>query len=149
MRGRLLHPPLLAALGAAGHGAQILVCDANYPASTQSPPGAPRIHLNLAPGLVDAVRVTEVIAGAVPIEAGTVMAPNQDGPYAVGSDPDIFAEFARVLRAEGGPTQLDRLHRWDFYRAAGAPEVAAVVVTGEERLYGNLLLRIGVVRARG
>ncbi len=30
LRYSLIHPPLLAALGAAGHGARVLIADANY-----------------------------------------------------------------------------------------------------------------------
>jgi L-fucose mutarotase/ribose pyranase (RbsD/FucU family) len=48
----LIHPPLLAALGAAGHGARVLIADSNYSHSTNIHPSAALIHLNLRPGLV-------------------------------------------------------------------------------------------------
>jgi RbsD / FucU transport protein family. len=31
LKTRLLHPEILAALGEAGHGAQVLIADGNYP----------------------------------------------------------------------------------------------------------------------
>ena len=37
----LVHPPLLRALAAAGHGSQVLLADGNYPAATANRP-APR-----------------------------------------------------------------------------------------------------------
>ncbi len=49
LRSPLIHPPLLAALGAAGHGARVLIADANYSHSTKVYPGAALIHLNVRP----------------------------------------------------------------------------------------------------
>ena len=46
---RLLHPEILAALGEAGHGAQVLIADGNYPLATRSNPDAYRVFLNLEP----------------------------------------------------------------------------------------------------
>ena len=40
LRSPLIHPQLLAALGAAGHGARVLIADANYSHSTNVYPGA-------------------------------------------------------------------------------------------------------------
>jgi L-fucose mutarotase len=54
LRFPLIHPPLLAALGAAGHGGvargRVLLADANYSHSTNVSPAATVIHLNLRPG---------------------------------------------------------------------------------------------------
>jgi len=38
LRSPLIHPPLLAALGAAGHGGRVLIADANYSHSTNIHP---------------------------------------------------------------------------------------------------------------
>jgi L-fucose mutarotase len=58
LRTRLIHPEILAALAAAGHGSQLLLSDGNFPHATASPPGARRVYLNLSPGRVT---VTEVL----------------------------------------------------------------------------------------
>jgi len=149
LKGRLLHPELLRALGQAGHGAKVLLADGNYPLSIKSPATAARIYLNLAPGVVTVTDVLEALVGAIPIEAAEVMVPD-DGP-----EPPIFAEFRRLLSgattlesvAPGGgrPEQLRPLSRFAFYDAASAPDVAVAVATGERRIYANLLLTIGVV----
>jgi L-fucose mutarotase len=65
----IIHPPLLAALGAAGHGALVLIADANYSHSTNTHRGAALIHLNLRPGLVTVDDVFESALAAVPVEA--------------------------------------------------------------------------------
>jgi len=131
----LLHPQILGALGAAGHGSRILVADGNYPFSTGSPPGAARVYLNLVPGVVDAVTVTAALAATVPVEAAVTMRPDTE------DEPAIVADFRSTLPAG---TPMSTLDRPDFYQAARGVDVALVVATAEQRLYGNLLITIGV-----
>lgn len=131
----LLHPRILGALAAAGHGSRVLVADGNYPFSTGSAPGATRVYLNLVPGVVDAVTVTAALAAAVPVEAAVTMRPDTD------DEPPIVAD----LRAALPPgTPMSALARGEFYEAARGVDVALVVATAEQRLYGNLLITIGV-----
>ena len=135
--GRLIHPPLLAALGAAGHGATVLLCDGHYPATTAVGPNAERVHLNLAPGLLDTSAVLDVLLDALPVEAAAVMVP----PH--GPDPAAVAGHrARLAQLEG--VQVRALQRQAFYDAARGPDLAVVVVTGDVRQYANLLLVVGV-----
>jgi len=123
----------------------VLIADGNYPASTTVGPHAQVVHLNLTPGTVDAVTVLAVLAAALPVEAAYVMSPDPDGPHASWPDPDIWARFAETLAAAGWVTPIAGIPRHDFYAEAATPAVALVVVTAETALYGNLLLRIGVV----
>ena len=76
LRSTLIHPPLLAALGAAGHGGRVLIADANYSHSTNIHPRAVLIHLNLRPGLVTVDQVLEPVIATVPVESATVMQPD-------------------------------------------------------------------------
>ena len=146
LTGRLLHPGILAALAGAGHGSLVLVTDANYPATTQRGPHAEVVHLNLAPGVVDAVTVVAALAAQAPIEEAFVMAPATAGPYALADDPPIWSRFTAALADAGSPVPLQRLERTAFYAAAATPDVALCVVTGETEVYANLLFRVGVVR---
>ena len=132
---RLLHPEILRALGEAGHGAQVLIADGNYPLATKSNPGARRVFLNLAPGQLTVTDVLAVLAGAIPIEAAHVMGPDD------GSEPSIFADFRALLPG----TELGRLGRFEFYDMARGPDTALAIATGEQRIYANILLTIGVV----
>jgi len=122
-----------------------LVCDANYPATTRRGPRADLVHLNLRPGLVNAVEVLECLLGVVPVEESLVMAPLVQGPYAHNGEPPIWAEFRTALSAAGAPSDLLPLPRQEFYETASCPDVALTIVSGEARIYGNLLLRVGVV----
>jgi L-fucose mutarotase len=59
--------------------------------------------------------------------------------------PEICGEFQAIVdRVEGRPVALAKLERFAFY--ARAREAFALVQTGETRLYGNVLLKKGVVR---
>ncbi len=136
LKSTLLHPEILRALGGAGHGSKVLIADGNYPFGTGAPADATRVYLNLAPGVLDVVQVLRVVAGAIPVETAEVMVPEK------GPEPAIFAEFRSVL---GKGLPLQTLGRFQFYDAARDRSVALVVATGEQRIYANILLTIGVV----
>lgn len=136
LRYPITHPPLLAALGAAGHGSRILLADGNYPHSTGIGPQAALVHLNLRPGLVAVDQVLEPLLETVPVEAAAVMVPDD------GSTPEVFARYRELL---GGGLELKPLGRFEFYRACREPDVAVAIATGDQRLYANLLLTVGVV----
>ena len=136
LRGQLIHPEILDALGRAGHGSKVLIADGNYPFATAAGPRARPVFLNLSPGLVRVTDVLRVLAPAIPIEAAAVMMPPD-------AEPPIFAEFRRLLPAD---VALDPLDRFAFYAAARDESVALLIATGEERVYANILLTIGVVK---
>ncbi|HUW62062.1 MAG TPA: RbsD/FucU family protein [Candidatus Bathyarchaeia archaeon] len=135
LKQRLIHPDLLEVLAAAGHGAKVLITDANYPASTQVGENAAVVYLNLAPGLVTATEVLEVLRTAIPVEDAAVMEPDS------GPEPSIFKEFRQLLP----DLALTMFSRFEFYEEASGPDTCLQIVTGEQRLYANLLLTIGVV----
>jgi L-fucose mutarotase len=136
LKTKLLHPEILQALGSAGHGSKVLIADGNYPFGTRSSPAAKRVYLNLAPGLVTVTDVLRVLVDAIPIEAAEVMMPES------GIEPSIFADFRQILPKD---LALKPLGRFQFYDAARDPDTALVVATGEQRIYANILLTIGVV----
>lgn len=41
--------------------------------------------------------------------------------------------------------ELTRIARFTFYEAASGPDVCLTIATGQQRIYANLLLPIGVV----
>jgi L-fucose mutarotase len=134
---RLIHPEILAALGAAGHGSRVLIADGNYPFSTGASPDARRVYLNLRPGLVSVLDALETLVSAIPIESALVMVPPE------GPQPPIQADMRRLLPA-GVP--MEKKGRMEFYEEAKSPDMALVIATGEQRVYANILLVIGVVK---
>ena len=136
LKYRLLHPELISALAGAGHGSRVLLADANYPHDTGAPPGARRIYLNLAPGLLSVTDVLAVLAEAVPIEAAHFM------QQADGQPAPVIAEMRRLLP----DVPFESLERFAFYDTAHSRLTSIMVATGEQRLYANLLLTIGYIR---
>jgi L-fucose mutarotase len=135
LKSQLLHPTILRALGESGHGSAVLIADGNYPFNTGANPAATRAYLNLMPGVLGAPEVLQALVTAIPVEAAHVMIPDD------GSEPPIFAEFRQHLPG----LSLETHERFAFYDMARQPDVSLVIATGEQRIYANLLLVIGVV----
>ena len=132
----LLHPEVLRGLGEAGHGAQILIADGNYPLLTRTNPGARKVYLNFAADMLSVTDVLKVLTTAIPIEAALTM--RADG----GEEPPIVAGFRALLPG----ITLQSLDPSSFYEAARGPDLALAIATGERRTYANILITIGVVQ---
>ncbi|KAI9048051.1 hypothetical protein LZ554_007848 [Drepanopeziza brunnea f. sp. 'monogermtubi'] len=136
----LLTPELLQALRAMGHGNTIAIVDANFPAASTGPP-----VIRLAGA--SATDAANAILSLMPLddfvdEAAWCMEVVGD-PSA---DLPVYKEFREsMLKHEGGNFELKKLERMKFYEQAS--KAFCVVSTSETRLYGNLLLKKGVVRA--
>jgi L-fucose mutarotase len=134
----LLSPDLLQILAAMGHGDEILIADANFPAAALAR------RLCRMDGANTSVAIRAILT-LLPLdqyvdEPAAVMAVVDD-PEAV---PETEIEFRKILdEAEGRKVGVQRLERFAFYERAR--EVFAILVTGESRLYGNIILKKGVV----
>ena len=134
----LLTADLLHALAGMGHGDEIAIVDANFPAA------------RLGPRVIDLAGASspEALAAVLtvlPLDADTTPAAVTmqviDRPEAVA---EAVADFAAVFTACGlADCEIGTLERHAFYeRAANA---SALIRTGELRPYGNILLVKGVV----
>jgi L-fucose mutarotase len=134
----LLAPELLHALAAMGHGDELAVVDANFPAVSVA---RRLVRLDGVP----APRALQAILSLLPLDTFTdtpaaVMAVVGD-PAAV---PPPVREFQPIVDAAAGrPVRLVALERFAFYERARA--AFAVVATGDTRAYGNILVTKGVV----
>lgn len=137
LKTQLLHPEILAALAVSGHFSQVLIADANFPVASLRGPNAKVVHLNLAPGVLDALTVLDVLLGAIPVQAATVMTPPAD--YA----PPIHASYRERL---GEAVEWEQMERWAFYEKISSPRTTLIVATAERRRFTNLLLEVGVVK---
>jgi L-fucose mutarotase len=141
LKSQLIHPQILSALGKAGHGAKVLISDGNYPHWPKHGPNAEVVFLNLAPGQVLVTDVLKALLTAIYVEKAEVMDPKGALPQ----DPPIWNEFREILHAAKADLELDKIDRFGFYDAASTPEICLTVATGDQRIYANLLLTIGVV----
>ena len=140
LKYRLIHPPLLGALARCGHGSRILIADANYPHLTGAPAGAERIYLNLAPGLLTVSQVLQLVLEAIPVESAIVTLNEAH------EEPPVVAEYRQMLPA-GAAVQA--LARFEYYEAVKSPDTCLVIATGDQKLYANVLLVVGVVTPEG
>ncbi|OQR86820.1 FucU, fucose operon fucU protein [Achlya hypogyna] len=143
----ILPPALLSVLATMGHGDELLIADANFPASSQ---GRDVIHMQGS----SATDVLAAILKLLPLDSfaeyqATVMkqvtAPDEDAP--------IVGDFASLLDAvylaDGAkrPAAVERVDRFAFYDRAKT--TYAIVATGEVRLYGNIIVKKGVIGGDG
>ena len=138
----ILSPDLLHVLRSMGHGDEIVVADANFPADSMSQ------KLVRLDGL-SVTAVADAILSVMPLDDFVEAAAWR---MEVVGDPDaeqpIFGEFREIIRRREGPRfTLASLERFAFYDRAEA--AYAIVATGERRLYGNIVLKKGVVRPEG
>lgn len=133
LKGKLIHPEIMAALSLCGHGDKVLIADGNYPLSSKSG-GAEKVYLGLTPGLPTVTDVLAAIQSAVVIEKAEVMDPGD------GTTPEIFGEFTQMLDG----MELGKIGRWDFYDECCKESVRLAISTGEKRTFANILLTIGV-----
>jgi L-fucose mutarotase len=134
----LLSPDLLHILASMGHGDELLIADANFPADSTAQ------RLIRLPG-IDASTALRSILTVFPLDQyvakpAAVMAVVDD-PHAT---PDSVKEFQSVLDlANSGPVGMERIERFAFYDRAR--KTYAIVATGERRLFGNLILSMGLL----
>lgn len=134
----LLGPDLLGILRAMGHGDEIAIVDANYPADSAGP------VLVRLDGIA-ATDVLEAILTVMPLddfveESAICM---QVVGNASQREP-VMEEFENILAHHEPSRRLTSLERFAFYDRV--KQGYAVVQTGERRLYGNIILKKGIVR---
>lgn len=134
----VLSPDLLHALRAMGHGNEIVIADANFPGESLGPTCI-RADGSTASRILQAVLSVMPLDSFVPDPALTMQVVGE--PDAV---PEAVTDFQRIIRETAdNPAKIQTLERFAFYeRAASA---FAIVQTGERRLYGNIILKKGVI----
>ena len=133
----LLSPELLRVLRAMGHGDEIAIVDGNYPADEHGK-RVVRLDGHDAPRILDAILSVMPVDDMVP-EA--VWRPAAHGD-ASRIEP-VFADFLRVLRKHEPAQHIVPLVGDAFYGRVKA--CYSVVASSEPRLYGNIILRKGVI----
>ena len=136
---KLLMGDILKILCDMGHGDELVIADANFPADALA------TRLIQLPG-IDGVKVAEAVFSVFPLDTYSDPAFIMD---LTDSDkekhmpiPVIWADYEKAVKANGGD-KLSKLERFEFYERA--KKAYAIIQTGEERQYGNLLLVKGVV----
>jgi L-fucose mutarotase len=134
----ILGPDLLHILRAMGHGDEIAIVDANYPGDSAGP------ELVRLDG-ISATEVLEAVLTLMPLD--TFVDEPAIGMAVVG-EPDtrveIHGAFDQIVKKHEPGMTFTVMERFAFYDRVS--DAYAVVQTGERRLYGNILLKKGIIR---
>ena len=135
---KILSPQLVKVLMEMGHGDEIVIADANFPSSSVSS------NVIRADGL-SGVDLLEAILKLFPLDT---YSENQVFLMEVvpGDDykPEIWKEYKNILLESGEPCNIGYIERFAFYERA--KQSFAVIASGEEALYANVILKKGVVK---
>lgn len=134
----ILGPDLLHALQAMGHGDEITIVDGNYPGASAGP-RLIRADGHAATDLLKAILEVMPLDDFVP-DPAVVMQVVGDATQR----PPVVEEYAAIVAGYEPKVKLASLERFAFYKRANAGY--AMVQTGEQRLYGNIILKKGVIR---
>ena len=134
----ILSPDLLHALRAMGHGDDIVIADANFPGTSS---GVTCIRL-------DGISATDTLKAVLTVMPLDTFVPDPALVMQVVGDPHaapaIVSEFQTIIdQTADNPAQIGSLERFAFYERA--KKAFVVVQTGEQRLYGNIILKKGVI----
>jgi L-fucose mutarotase len=139
----ILTPDLLWLLASMGHGDDLVVVDANFPATHTARMTSSQRLIQL-PGMTMETAVRAIMT-LYPLDD---FVPDPVRVMMPVDDPDRVPEIQRAVLAEiagavGRPVTPGKLSRPDFYRAAA--EGFGVVRVGDSRGYGCFLIRKGVI----
>ena len=143
---RVLPPRLLYILASMGHGDELVLADANFPAASvaRAEPSAELICCDAltVPELLQAICQLMPLDTYVEYPAAVMQVTVQDAGKV---ETPVWNEFRNIMQAaEGGrEIQLEQVERFAFYERA--KKAFAVVSTGESALYGNLIIKKGVL----
>jgi L-fucose mutarotase len=130
-------PELLIVLHRMGHGDELILADAHFPGHSIGPQVL----------RADGITITQLLDGVMPLFELDSYAPPLVMMDVVSGDTldrAVEQDYMHVIRKYApGTAAPERIERHAFYRRAES--AFAIVITGELRKYGNLLLKKGVI----
>lgn len=124
----ILNPELIQVIASMGHTDRLVIADSGLPV----PPGVKRIDLLLMAGVPSFVQTLQAVLGELQVEEAIAAVEMRD------RSPEIFLATQRLL---GGVVLAMVPHE---ALKALLPQVRAVVRTGEQTPYANVILQSGV-----
>lgn len=133
----ILSPELLKVLMEMGHGDEIVISDGNFPAASNANILI-RADGHGIPELLDAILQLLPLDPYVE-KPVTLMEVVPDDDY----DPVIWKEYEKIIKKYNKSIDFMYVDRFGFYEKAR--KAYAIVATGEEALYANIVLKKGVI----
>lgn len=135
---KTVSPQLLKTLMEMGHGDEIVIADGNFPSHTVSQ------NVIRADGL-SGTEILKAVMELFPLDAYSEqqvylmeVVPGDD------YQPEIWNEYEAILQSSGESFTVGYIERFAFYERA--KKSYAVIASGEEALYANIILKKGVVK---
>lgn len=137
---KIASPELIKTLCEMGHGDEIVIADGNFPAETFGK------RVIRADGISGAAML-EAVLSLIPLD--TYSEPNmilmeQMECDKGKTDPVIWGEYERIARKQDENVRIGNIDRFAFYDRAKT--AYAVIATGEEAVYANIILKKGVIK---
>lgn len=132
-----LSPELVKVLMEMGHGDEIVLADANFPAKTNNTRVVRADGISIPDLLSDILELLPLDTYSE--EQVTLMEVVPGDPTV----PAVWNKYKEILHEALQDYQIKMLERFEFYKHSR--DTFAVVQTGETALYGNIILRKGVV----
>ena len=133
----ILSPELLKVLMEMGHGDEIVLADANFPAASMAR-RLVRCDGHNIPELLDAVLQFLPLDTYVDMPVALMAVVPGDT-----FEPKIWDVYSVTVERRERAVELELMERFAFYDRAR--EAYAIVATGERSLYANIILKKGVV----
>lgn len=137
---KIVSPELLKTLAEMGHGDEIVIADGNFPAETFGK------RVIRADGISGAAMLDAVLS-LLPLD--TYSDPNfilmklmecDEGKI----EPVIWCDYAAITAKHDKNVRIGQIGRFEFYERAKS--AYAVIATGEEAVYANIILKKGVIK---
>ena len=140
----ILSPDLLHAIASMGHGDEIVLADANFPAASTASEGAILIDAS-GHGIPD---LLEAILQFFPLDTfvlnPVVLMDLVNSDKKKDMKVPIWDEYQKICnKAEDRHIDMYKMERFKFYERAKS--AFAIVATGESALYANIILMKGIV----
>lgn len=136
---KIISPELLKTLMEMGHGDEIVIGDGNFPAETYGK-RVIRCDGHGVPELLDSIM--QLFPLDTYTEKPVMLMEVVPGDPVV---PVIWDEYKNIInKYEPENCKIDMIERFSFYERA--KQAYAVVATGEEAIYANIILKKGVVK---
>lgn len=134
---KIVSPTLLKVLCEMGHGDEIVIADANFPSETNGK------RVVRADGL-GGKEILDAVLSLIPLDTYAeenfmLMATVQGDPT-----PEIWADYYEIADKHDDNRRTKQLERFEFYDRA--KNAYAVIATGEEAIYANIILKKGVIK---
>ena len=140
----MLSPELIYLLARMGHGDTIVFGDANFPSASVSKAGPELVRADgmSIPTLLEATLKLFPLDTYVAAPVGLMQVVPDDVKR--GLKPPVWNEYRSIVnKAEGREVEFEMIERFEFYERA--KKAFAIVATGEQALYGNILLTKGAL----